>query len=78
MNNNDVNKALIGVTATDIQLIFEALDLLEEHKGNYPEMEQLTFELQAALQDINTINNNEALLEYNLFDADTMEIPREN
>jgi hypothetical protein len=77
MNNNDVNKALIGVTATDIQLIFEAFDLLEEHKGTNPEMEQLTFELRAALQDINTINN-EPLLECSLFDADTMEIPREN
>ena len=50
--NNVETRALIGLSATDIRLIFHAFDILEDTEGSCPSMDELTNKLYITLQDI--------------------------
>ena len=50
--NNAETRALVGLSATDIRLIFHAFDILEDTEGSCPSMDELTNKLYITLQDI--------------------------
>jgi hypothetical protein len=55
--NNAETRALIGLLATDIKLIFRAFDTLEDAEGTCPNMDKLTNKLYIALRDIEDRND---------------------
>ena len=50
--NKAETRALIGLSATDIKLVFRAFDTLEDTEGTSQSMDELTNKLYIALQDI--------------------------
>ena len=50
--NNAETRALVGLSAADIRLIFHAFDILEDTEGSCPSMDELTNKLYITLQDI--------------------------
>jgi hypothetical protein len=71
--NNAETRALIGLSAIDIRLIFHAFDILEDTEGSCPSMDELTNKLYITLQDIE--GHNDWLLASGL-DEDTVEVSK--
>tara|TARA_Y100000310_G_scaffold49795_1_gene45995 strand:- start:557 stop:784 length:228 start_codon:yes stop_codon:yes gene_type:complete len=71
--NNVETRALIGLSATDIRLIFHAFDILEDTEGSCPSMDELTNKLYITLQDIE--GHDDWLLAGGL-DDDTVEVSK--
>jgi hypothetical protein len=71
--NNVETRALIGLSATDIRLIFHAFDILEDTEGSCPSVDELTNKLYITLQDIE--GHDDWLLAGGL-DDDTVEVSK--
>ena len=71
--NNAETRALVGLSATDIRLIFHAFDILEDAEGSCPSMDELTNKLYITLQDIE--GHDDWLLAGGL-DDDTVEVSK--
>ena len=72
--NNVETRALIGLSATDIRLIFHAFDILEDTEGSCPSMDELTNKLYITLQDIE--GHDDWLLAGGM-DDDTVEVSKQ-
>ena len=71
--NSAETRALIGLSVTDIRLIFHAFDTLEDTEGTSPSMDELTNKLYIALQDI---EGRDDWLRAGSLDDDTAEISK--
>ena len=71
--NNAETRALVGLSATDIRLIFHAFDILEDTEGSCPSGDELTNKLYITLQDIE--GHDDWLLAGGL-DDDTVEVSK--
>ena len=71
--NKAETRALIGLSATDIRLVFRAFDTLEDTEGTSPSMDELTNKLYIALQDI---EGRDDWLRAGSLDHDTAEISK--
>tara|TARA_R110002033_G_scaffold131649_1_gene171775 strand:+ start:434 stop:661 length:228 start_codon:yes stop_codon:yes gene_type:complete len=71
--NKAETRALIGLSATDIRLVFRAFDTLEDTEGISPSMDELTNKLYIALQDI---EGRDDWLRAGSLDDDTAEISK--
>ena len=71
--NKAETRALIGLSATDIRLVFRAFDTLEDTEGTSQSMDELTNKLYIALQDI---EGRDDWLRAGSLDHDTAEISK--
>tara|TARA_R110000751_G_scaffold801_1_gene2718 strand:+ start:569 stop:796 length:228 start_codon:yes stop_codon:yes gene_type:complete len=71
--NKAETRALIGLSATDIKLVFRAFDTLEDTEGTSQSMDELTNKLYIALQDI---EGRDDWLRAGSLDDDTAEISK--
>lgn len=71
--NKAETRALIGLSATDIRLVFRAFDTLEDTEGTSQSMDELTNKLYIALQDI---EGRDDWLRAGSLDDDTAEISK--
>ena len=71
--NNAETRALIGLSAIDIRLIFHAFDTLEDTEGTSQSIDELTNKLYIALQDI---EDRDSWLQADRMDDETAEVSK--
>ena len=71
--NKAETRALIGLSATDIKLVFRAFDTLEDTEGTSQSMDELTNKLYIALQDI---EGRDSWLQADRMDDETAEVSK--